>query len=841
MPQPRTSGPLRLIPSSPPRSLPWAMPWSSWGERGRPSRLASRRSNWSSCRGEGGVERMGGPSWSPVVPAYAFDGVIGPGDVADTGGHKGPHPASHPLPPLQNRGCVLGDGKRRPYIFLRITHDNIDQAPRHVDDVAHGGITDEGGNTRIVQRQATDLVLGNAGGNFDALAHFAVDLHDQCEGFVSRQRLVIGRPTGQVNTAAVACHVPQFFGNVRRHGGQQLHHRLLCIAEGSAACHRLLLLLDQRIVALHQRGQGRVEVENAQVFGDALDGLVAQALDGTAFTRLLAAHQTRCPGLIDQAPEAVQEAPDAFQVFGFEGPALVEGPHEHHVAAHGVRTILLDVCVGSLDVAARLRHFLTIWAQDDTLVEQAQEWFSEMQVSHVTQRFDKEASVQQVHYGMLCPAYILIDGQPTLHRLLAPRLLAIMWISIAQEVPGRADEGVHGIDLACSRTRTDGAGRVQELRLVAQRRLAGGFEMHVLRQQDGQLLFWHGHCSVLGAVDNWDRRAPVALPANQPVSQAIGDHEPAGALFFQVPGDPGNGFISRYAVERARIDHDAQVLFGLRPCSGIARRLAFGANDFAYRNAEFTSELEVALVMRGNAHDRARTIAHQHVVGDPDRDLFAADGIGDVTAGEDAGLLFFCAHALDFGHMPRMVNIGVDFGFVFGCGDLLDPRVLRSQHEEGGAIDRVRAGGKDGNFFTLASDFSEETDLRPFAAPDPVALHGDGLFGPLDAREVQQLFGIVGDLQQPLVDLFADHHAAAALTGTIRQHLLVGQRGIAAWAPVSRRFCRIAGTAILSTYSSRAGRRRSPGPSPIERPSSAVDGASYRYSTGSRCAPAHHV
>src|SRR6266567_2913194 len=90
-----------------------------------------------------------------------------------------------------------------------------------------------------------------------------------------------------------------------------------------------------------------------------------------------------------------------------------------------------------------------------------------------------------------------------------------------------------------------------------------------------------------------------------------------------------------------------------------------------------------------------------------------------------------------------MIYIGVDFSFVFGRGDLLDPRVFGGQHEEGGAIDRVRAGGKDGNFFTLASDFSEETDLRPFAAPDPVALHGDGLFGPLDAREVQQLFGIV--------------------------------------------------------------------------------------------------
>ena len=32
-------------------------------------------------------------------------------------------------------------------------------------------------------------------------------------------------------------------------------------------------------------------------------------------------------------------------------------------------------------------------------------------------------------------------------------------------------------------------------------------------------------------------------------------------------------------------------------------------------------ELEVALVVRGHGHDRAGAVAHQHVVGDPDRDL----------------------------------------------------------------------------------------------------------------------------------------------------------------------------------------------------------------------------
>src|SRR4029453_12833327 len=38
------------------------------------------------------------------------------------------------------------------------------------------------------------------------------------------------------------------------------------------------------------------------------------------------------------------------------------------------------------------------------------------------------------------------------------------------------------------------------------------------------------------------------------------------------------------------------------------------------RQAEALGELPVALVLAGHGHDRARAVAEQHVVGDPDRD-----------------------------------------------------------------------------------------------------------------------------------------------------------------------------------------------------------------------------
>ena len=61
-------------------------------------------------------------------------------------------------------------------------------------------------------------------------------------------------------------------------------------------------------------------------------------------------------------------------------------------------------------------------------------------------------------------------------------------IAEALEVPRRVHEGVHGVGLALGRPAADGAGGVQEALVVAQRRLAGRAELHVVGQQDRQLV-----------------------------------------------------------------------------------------------------------------------------------------------------------------------------------------------------------------------------------------------------------------------------------------------------------------------------------------------------------------
>src|SRR5438270_13617129 len=124
----------------------------------------------------------------------------------------------------------------------------------------------------------------------------------------------------------------------------------------------------------------------------------------------------------------------------------------------------------------------------------------------------------------------------------------------------------------------------------------------MLRQPNGQLLLRYRNDAIHGTVDDRDGRTPVALPADQPVTQAIGDHELANAFFLQVPGDFVNGFVSRRTIEWARIDHAGQVLFGLCRCIGIARLLILTAYDLAYGYTELACNLEVSRVVSRDTH-----------------------------------------------------------------------------------------------------------------------------------------------------------------------------------------------------------------------------------------------
>ena len=81
-----------------------------------------------------------------------------------------------------------------------------------------------------------------------------------------------------------------------------------------------------------------------------------------------------------------------------------------------------------------------------------------------------------------------------------------------------------------------------------------------------------------------------------------------------------------------------------------------------------------------------------------------------------------------------------------------------------------------------------EDDLGALGAADPVALHGDHVLGPgLEQVEVgEQPLGVVGDAEEPLLEVALLDEGAAALAAAV-DHLLVGEHGGVLGAPLDRR------------------------------------------------------
>ena len=226
------------------------------------------------------------------------------------------------------------------------------------------------------------------------------------------------------------------------------------------------------------------------------------------------------------------------------------------------------------------------------------------------------------------------------------------------------------------------------------------------------------------------------------------------------------------AVEAAAVDH--------RPVAGEGQLLV-AVDHLADRKAEALGELEVALVVRRDGHDRAGAVLGQHVVGDEHRQLLAVDRVGDGPAQRHAGLLPVLFAALLGAGRQRALDVLAD---VRRVGHPQHVGVLGRHHEEGGPEQRVGAGGE--HLVVGAQLLTAEGDLRALRAADPVALHRLDVRGPVDVVEVvEQPVGVVGDLEEPLLQRARLHEAAAPLAAPV-DHLLVGQHGLVLGAPVHR-------------------------------------------------------
>ena len=204
--------------------------------------------------------------------------------------------------------------------------------------------------------------------------------------------------------------------------------------------------------------------------------------------------------------------------------------------------------------------------------------------------------------------------------------------------------------------------------------------------------------------------------------------------------------------------------------------------------------------MPGDRHDRAGSVLHQHVIGDEHRDLLAVDRVDDAAPQRHPGLLAVLGPAL----LGRLAPDPVDVLAHRALGGRprhqpLELGMLGRQHEEGGAEEGVGPGREDRE---VEVDFIAAKDhLGPLGAADPVALHGDHVLGPgLERVEVgQQPVGVIGDLEEPLLEVALDHLGPAALAAAV-DHLLVGQHGGVLGAPLDRRLGPVGEAALVELH-----------------------------------------
>src|SRR5688572_30925763 len=119
---------------------------------------------------------------------------------------------------------------------------------------------------------------------------------------------------------------------------------------------------------------------------------------------------------------------------------------------------------------------------------------------------------------MLGAAYVVVDRQPTLNMFRVKGTLTIVRVGEAQEIPAAASETVHGVGFALCRAVTLRALHVHPLGHACQRAAAVAARLEAVhfRQSNRQLVFGHWYSTTLLAVDHRNRRAPVALTADQP-------------------------------------------------------------------------------------------------------------------------------------------------------------------------------------------------------------------------------------------------------------------------------------------------------------------------------------
>ena len=168
--------------------------------------------------------------------------------------------------------------------------------------------------------------------------------------------------------------------------------------------------------------------------------------------------------------------------------------------------------------------------------------------------------------------------------------------------------------------------------------------------------------------------------------------------------------------------------------------------------------------MRGNGHNGAGAVGHHDIIGDPDRHTGAVYRVDGVCPNRYTRLFLFSTQPLDLALPGGLKHISLHLGLTVRLGQFVHQRMLGSQYHKGRTPQRVGTRGKDDDVIAL---FGLEHDIGAFAPPDPVCLHGFHTLRPVDLAKVEEFLGIVGDAEEPLLQVLLDNLGSAPLAVAI--------------------------------------------------------------------------
>ena len=275
-------------------------------------------------------------------------------------------------------------------------------------------------------------------------------------------------------------------------------------------------------------------------------------------------------------------------------------------------------------------------------------------------------------------------------------------------------------------------------------RIAGLVESDILRQRDRKVFLEHRHDAAFRAMDDRNRAAPIALPRHAPIAQPVGDCALAAAELFEPLADRAFCIGDGKAIEEAGIEGGA-----ILDISGVADREMFWI--FARRQDHrddrqpiFAREIEIALVVRRTAEDRAGAVFHQDKIGDINR--YAALLVERVNGFQGRAIAAFIGRLDNRFAGTEPVAFGDEFGELrVARGELLRQRVMRRQRDERGTEQCIGTGCENLDRLVAAGD--RKLYPRAFGAADPVLLHQPYSLGPAVERlyRVEQFVTKRGD------------------------------------------------------------------------------------------------